>query len=468
MQSKKKTVVDSKKVVATAPKDNNKKEDKTKDDNKKREIQAQKQLFCSYLIKYIILSFPIILFIYFTIIYLHYSNVPPSVDYYESYLTLTEDKEQSKQILTFQNNSTKEKYVEILNRFESNNDNNIKLYEEIKYLDENKIKGILIVVHDFGLHSGLTLKSTFEQEILLNNFLIYYFDFRGHGKSSGQRCFVNNFNNTLLNDLDQVINERIPTIKNQLKLNENIPLFILSDSIGGLITMAYQKYKDYKINNLIKGFIFNSVPLPGFDLKLTPIKNHLLKFLMLHTPSFPIKSFIPSINLQYFTITKDLNRVKEVINDPWKCHGVYIFSEQQLINFVLGDPKIIYSESDDEDEKKELEERKIVWEALEKENKKKGYGYGLFNVKLSLRPDMYTITTGNALLRLMEQVQDYKEDENKTLVLFGTEDFITKVEQVKEVFKHVNIYNEKYRDLLNELDNENVLKDILNFMNQKV
>lgn len=92
-----------------------------------------------------------------------------------------------------------------------------------------EVKGILAIVHGLGGHSGLY--KTIVEHLLPKEYAIYGFDLRGHGRSSGQRGYINTWAE-FRNDLQSFLN----LIQQQ---QPGCPIFLLGHSMGGVIALDY-------------------------------------------------------------------------------------------------------------------------------------------------------------------------------------------------------------------------------------
>jgi alpha-beta hydrolase superfamily lysophospholipase len=92
-----------------------------------------------------------------------------------------------------------------------------------------EVKGILALVHGLGGHSGLY--KTIVEHLLLKQYAVYGFDLRGHGRSYGQRGYINTWSE-FRDDLRTFLN----LIQQQ---QPGCPIFLLGHSMGGLIALDY-------------------------------------------------------------------------------------------------------------------------------------------------------------------------------------------------------------------------------------
>ena len=108
-------------------------------------------------------------------------------------------------------------------------------------------RAVVVIVHGICEHSG-------RYDHVVSNlneygYSVYRFDLRGHGRSGGERAFVDDLQ-VLIDDAESVVNLA-------RKENPDLPLFMLGHSMGGLISAIYGvKYPDK-----IKGQVFSGAPV---------------------------------------------------------------------------------------------------------------------------------------------------------------------------------------------------------------
>ncbi len=94
---------------------------------------------------------------------------------------------------------------------------------------QGEVQATLIIVHGLGSHSGLF--ANIVTRLIPKNYAIYSFDLRGHGRSPGQRAYINSwseFRQDLKAFLEFVRTQEPPS-----------PQFLLGHSLGGLIVLDY-------------------------------------------------------------------------------------------------------------------------------------------------------------------------------------------------------------------------------------
>ncbi|MEY3403103.1 MAG: Phospholipase YtpA [Cyanobacteriota bacterium] len=92
-----------------------------------------------------------------------------------------------------------------------------------------EVRGILAIVHGLGGHSGLY--KTIVEYLLPREYAVYALDLRGHGRSSGQRGYINTWAE-FRDDLQaflKLIQQQQP----------GYPIFLLGHSLGGVIALDY-------------------------------------------------------------------------------------------------------------------------------------------------------------------------------------------------------------------------------------
>ncbi len=169
---------------------------------------------------------------------------------------------------------------------------NINIYET-----ENEPKGLLIVTHGYGEHSGFydDLASFFTSK----DFNVVAYDIRSHGLSEGKRGHVPKFD-YFLDDLENVINfSRIKYKK--------LPVFLFGHSLGGSIVLNFLLKRDASD---IKKAIISS---PWLKLAFEPskIKLFLAKLGKSLFPAFVMKG---ELNIEH--LSRDSNFQKRFIEDP--------------------------------------------------------------------------------------------------------------------------------------------------------
>jgi acylglycerol lipase len=207
---------------------------------------------------------------------------------------------------------------------------NINIIEgnEIEF---NKMKAIILNVHGLGSHFQFIFDTIDEFNNRDNffskfNYKSYAFEFYGHGKSEGERCVINNFDN-LLNDLDCVINY----INDKYNMKKKI--YLCCESMGGSVAL---KYVNSKKDNNIGGLILLS-PMCGIDDTMKPsfISAKLLLLLGYIYPNLKLSFLTKNLNEEYMEI-KDYVEAKKKCKYRYKdAHSLCTLSELYNISMWI-------------------------------------------------------------------------------------------------------------------------------------
>lgn len=158
-----------------------------------------------------------------------------------------------------------------------------------------------MLVHGQGDHSGRY--SHVAEHLAQAGYAVWAADCRGHGKSSGKRGHVDNFDDYLA-DVDRVIGKAKPQ-------NPQVKTFLLGHSLGGLIVLDYAE----KRGSILSGVIATA-PLLRLKMKVPAWKVLLGKMLSSITPTTSMKT-----GLDPKLLSHDEEIVRNYINDPL-VHGV--------------------------------------------------------------------------------------------------------------------------------------------------
>lgn len=109
-----------------------------------------------------------------------------------------------------------------------------------KDVPEN-VKAVVIVVHGLCEHLGRYEYLT--EKLNAHDFSVYRFDHRGHGKSDGERAYLEDFN-CLVDDTDFIVEQA----KTE---NAGLPIFLVGHSMGGFTVACYGAKYPGKVNGLV-------------------------------------------------------------------------------------------------------------------------------------------------------------------------------------------------------------------------
>ncbi|HEX4962865.1 MAG TPA: alpha/beta hydrolase [Thermoanaerobaculia bacterium] len=162
---------------------------------------------------------------------------------------------------------------------------------------EGKIRGVVIIVHGFLAHSGRY--QWVAEQLVQDGLAVYAFDLRGHGKSGGDRYWVDHFA-----DYETDLAEFVELVKSR---EPGLPTFVLGHSAGGVIATLYALHHQSEVTGLIaESFAFETPPP---ELILTALKGiaHIL-------PHAAVLALKPE------DFSRDPKVVEDMKNDPLIIH----------------------------------------------------------------------------------------------------------------------------------------------------
>ncbi|MEM8721534.1 MAG: lysophospholipase [Cyanobacteria bacterium P01_G01_bin.39] len=106
--------------------------------------------------------------------------------------------------------------------------NGLELYYQ-SWHPQAAAKAVLIIVHGHGAHSDIFTNVV--EYLVEQDYTIYSFDLRGHGRSPGKRGYINSWDEYRL-DLDAFV-------KLTQAQEPELPLFLAGQSMGGTIVLDY-------------------------------------------------------------------------------------------------------------------------------------------------------------------------------------------------------------------------------------
>ena len=162
-----------------------------------------------------------------------------------------------------------------------------------------KPQAVVAIVHGFGEHSSRYRHVA--SELVRRNMVVYGFDLRGHGRSSGQRGHIDSF---------AEFRKDVEKKKKMIFQKEpNRSLFLLGHSMGGLIVLNYAlNYPDG----------LSGVVASGPHLADPPVSPVLVKIGQVLSSVWPTFSINAGLDTQ--ALSRDMREVQAYENDPL-VHG---------------------------------------------------------------------------------------------------------------------------------------------------
>jgi acylglycerol lipase len=168
------------------------------------------------------------------------------------------------------------------------------------WLPSNTPEANVVLIHGYGDHSG-----RYEHLVRILNegsLGVYSYDQRGFGRSDGQRGYITRFD-TLLADLDVFIRHNEPDFQER-------PLFLLGQSLGGLIVVRYAETRQTGLSGLVL-----CSPLLAFPETVPKFLLWVASYLAKIVPWMPVSKVDP----KGFSHSPEVVQATE--NDPLNYHG---------------------------------------------------------------------------------------------------------------------------------------------------
>ncbi len=165
---------------------------------------------------------------------------------------------------------------------------------------EGEPKAILLVVHGLAEHSGRYLNVV--NYLVPRGFAVYAIDHIGHGKSEGDRVFVENFDD--YTDTLKVFYDLVREWK------PGKPIFLVGHSLGGLIGVIYLLDHQAELNGAVI-----SAPLIKIADTTSPVTIFMGKLLSVLMP----KSGVLIIDAE--GVSRDTKVVQAYVSDPLVYRG---------------------------------------------------------------------------------------------------------------------------------------------------
>ena len=160
-----------------------------------------------------------------------------------------------------------------------------------------KEKARLVIAHGLGEHSGRYERVV--QRLVAQGISVWALDFCGHGQSDGRRGHIESFDQYIA-DLDKLIDKAAEGASQQMRI------FLLGHSLGGLIALNYALRFPDKLNGLVV-----SSPVLASKVKIPPFKKMLGQVMSAIWPGLSMSN-----ELDPTKISHDPSVVDAYIQDP--------------------------------------------------------------------------------------------------------------------------------------------------------
>ena len=134
------------------------------------------------------------------------------------------------------------------------------------WLPPTAARAVVVLVHGFKSHGGL-FEWTAEQ-LVPRGFAAYALDLRGHGRSEGERLFVETFGDYVADVAGVVALSKTR--------HGGAPTFVLGHSAGGVVSCLYALDHQREIAGLVSESFAHELPAPEFALAVLKGIGHVL------------------------------------------------------------------------------------------------------------------------------------------------------------------------------------------------
>jgi len=161
-------------------------------------------------------------------------------------------------------------------------------------------KATVVIVHGLCEHLGRYEHIT--QKLFEQNYGVYRFDHRGHGRSTGERANIDRFS-YLVSDLSAFVGRA-------QREHPDLPVFLVGHSMGGAVAFA----SALRIPGSLKGLVL-SAPALAAGQAVSPFKESILKVLSRFRPG------AAALTLPAAAVSRDPAVVRAYESDPQVHHG---------------------------------------------------------------------------------------------------------------------------------------------------
>ena len=205
-----------------------------------------------------------------------------------------------------------------------------------KWLPDNdvKVKAVLQIAHGMAEHAARYER--FAEKLTKNGYIVYANDHRGHGKTAGSVDDVGYLGEDGFNWMVKDMKELNEIIR---KDNPALPVYLFGHSMGSMLSQRYTCLYGNSINGVIlsgtsgkMGLLVNAgIFLAGREVKKLGPKARSIKLNQMSFGSYN-KNFEPK-RTDFDWLSRDNNEVDKYINDPY-CGAV--FTSSYFYDFLRG------------------------------------------------------------------------------------------------------------------------------------
>ncbi len=166
-----------------------------------------------------------------------------------------------------------------------------------QYFKSDIVKGVIILVHGMGEHSG-RYADFLIPELLKQNLAVITYDLFGHGKTEGKKGHNPNF---------EAVLETVTIVTNKAKeVFGDVPFFLYGHSMGGNVVLNYALREEHNFKGIIATSPFLRIAFKAPAWKLT-----IGKIIQKIAPSVTMPNELDPTHL-----SRDSIEVKKYIDDP--------------------------------------------------------------------------------------------------------------------------------------------------------
>lgn len=142
-----------------------------------------------------------------------------------------------------------------------------------RLLGPGRPKGAVVLAHGYAEHSGRY--DALVGVLAASRFAVYAVDHRGHGRSDGERCYVERF--------DQYVDDLGLVIDLARREQSGKPCYLVGHSMGGLIALRYALEHEDRLDGIVL-----LAPVIEFAPKVSPRQEHVIRRVAARLPKLPL------------------------------------------------------------------------------------------------------------------------------------------------------------------------------------